>query len=134
MSILDRTRSDELICGPILRKATRDEVWVWCVSLVPMDFLFEIRMIVNGNWQAIGGGLNSTVRLGKNLYVHLAGAKPLGGGRFPAKKILSYDIIDVSDPEATPVSILNKSTATPWATAYSICRHLYCNRRMRTCE
>ena len=65
-------------------------------------------MIVNGNWQAIGGGLNSTVRLGKNLYVHLAGAKPLGGGRFPAKKILSYDIIDVSDPEATPVSILKQ--------------------------
>jgi hypothetical protein len=87
-----------ILSGPILRRVEPARVCIWFATSKPATvkaYIYRLSDLRNNNDAAIGLGTTTTVRLGQMLYVALVIASPINSNkinRFPADKILAYDI------------------------------------------
>ena len=84
----------QVICGPIIRKLTRDEFVLWWVS--PMSLTGRVDLFINGSDHSIfsfdfGGENTRIMNIGARAFVHLA-VLPLEG-RLPENQKIEYTLV-----------------------------------------
>lgn len=87
---------DDILAGPIIRRANEKMVTLWLATLEPYDLAPAVR-VVGGDGKWIGIGSCTTVQACENLWVHLLVAVPVKGA-FPTATLLEYSIA-VVDPD-----------------------------------
>jgi len=85
----------DILCGPIIRRTTKQAVYIWLATETKRQLSGEIRLPETHKTISIDAGTR-TVRLGKRLFVHLLCLKPKAGD-FPSEKLLHYDIHDAGE-------------------------------------
>ena len=81
----------EVLAGPVLRRAEPERVCVWLATSAERRVRADVFAVGPSGLERLGGAEAQRVRLGPNLYVHLATAVP-DGGRFPTDRLLAYDL------------------------------------------
>lgn len=77
----------EIFAGPIVRKVTINEVYLWLATIGTPDI--EVKLFINSN--IIGSGISKSISIRDKLYIHLVKITPIDR-QFPSNKIINYSI------------------------------------------
>lgn len=96
-----------LLCGPLLRRTERSDVYVWVATAKETTditaLVFDLSKDAKGKWNAAAVNIVSvctTHQLGANLFVSLIQIRLPQGGKFDVNRPYGYDLqFDLKQPE-----------------------------------